>query len=166
MMESVVERASVQPEKSVMATIIGISTLIVGALGVFGQLKTALNTIWDVMPLPGRGWRGFIRDRVLSFAMVLCIAFLLLISLAISGIIAVAGTWFGNAVPIGLYLGKATIVGIYGAAGSLVMLLAWVYYSAIIFLLGAEFTQVYARRRGASIKPSARAQLIPHGPGT
>lgn len=50
---------------------------------------------------------------------------------------------------IGLYLGKASIASSFGAAGSLVVLLAWVYYSAQIFLLGAEFTRVFALRYGS-----------------
>jgi membrane protein len=62
---------------------------------------------------------------------------------------------------IGLYLGKASIVSVYGAAGSLVVVLVWVYYSAIIFLFGAELTQVTARRRGSRVTPSPNAQWAP-----
>jgi membrane protein len=61
---------------------------------------------------------------------------------------------------IGLYLGRSAAVSVYGAAGSLVLILLWVYYSSIIFLFGAEFTQVYARWRGAAIEPSDLAQFI------
>ena len=58
---------------------------------------------------------------------------------------------------IGLYLGKSDVGSAYGAAGSLVILLVWVYYSAQILLFGAEFTQVYANAVGARIVPSDNA---------
>ncbi len=54
---------------------------------------------------------------------------------------------------IGLYLARASIASSYGAAGSLVVFLLWVYYSSLILLFGAEFTQVYARRHGAIVEP-------------
>jgi membrane protein len=50
---------------------------------------------------------------------------------------------------IGLYLGHSAISSSYGAAGAVILILAWVYYSALIFLLGAEFTKVFARRHGS-----------------
>jgi membrane protein len=78
--------------------------------------------------------------------------------------------WFGAAVTallfvvgkslIGVYLGNQTIGSSYGAAGSLVVFLLWVYYSAQIFFFGAEFAQVYARRYGEGIVPGAGAQYI------
>jgi membrane protein len=58
---------------------------------------------------------------------------------------------------LGLYLGKASFASMYGAAGSLVVLVVWVYYSAQILFLGAEFTQVYAKHNGSNIRPSANA---------
>jgi membrane protein len=61
---------------------------------------------------------------------------------------------------IGLYLGRASIGSAYGAAGSLVVFLLWVYYSSLILFLGAEITQVYARRRGARIRPAEYAVLV------
>lgn len=212
--EQVIQRASEQPKRGTLATIFGIVVLLTGAIGVFGQIKSALNIIWEVEARPGRGIWGFVRDRVLSFAMVLSIAFLLLISLAVSATLSAAGGWISRSVElpaavmwtlntvlsvgiitllfaamykvlpdvkvawrelwigalstaalfnigkylIGLYLGKSSTVSVYGAAGSLVLILLWVYYSTIIFLFGAEFTQVYARWRGSEIEPSANAQ--------
>ena len=217
MVEEVVTKAAQQPGGGVIATVIGVVTLIVGSMGVFGQLKSALNAIWDVTPKPGRGVWGFVRDHLLSFAMVLCIAFLLLVSLAVSAFLATIGSRFSEAAQataalggvvnfgvsfliitalfaamykwlpdvkigwrdvllgavltallftvgkfmIGLYLGKASIVSVYGAAGSLVVILVWVYYSAIIFLFGAELTQVTARRRGSKVVPSENARWAP-----
>lgn len=210
--ESMIANAN-QVQGGLIATVIGIVTLLFGASGVFGQLQDALNTIWEVAPKPGQGVINFIRSRFLSFGMVLIIAFLLLVSLVISATVAAAGTyvaglspglavlwesinflvsfgvitllfaaiykvlpdvkiawgdvWIGAAVTallftigrtlIGLYLGNAAVGSAYGAAGSLVVLLVWVFYSAQILLFGAEFTQVYTRRYGSRIRPSAFA---------
>jgi membrane protein len=62
---------------------------------------------------------------------------------------------------IGLYVGRASVGSAFGAAGSLAVLLVWIYYSAQIVLLGAEFTRIYANRFGAKVRPSAQA--IPAG---
>ncbi|MBA4017747.1 MAG: hypothetical protein C0483_11285 [Pirellula sp.] len=67
-----------QNEGGTAVKLLGIATLIFGASGVFGQMQDSLNTIWEVRPKPGRGVLGVLRDRVLSFSMVLGIAFLLL----------------------------------------------------------------------------------------
>jgi len=78
---------------------------------------------------------------------------------------------------IGLYLGKASVGSTYGAAGSFVVLLFWIYYSSLIVLFGAEFTQVYALRFGSGLKtvagltaddprkPTGAAAATPNGPG-
>jgi len=214
MLEEIIAKASERRTAGVVATIVGIVTLLFGALGVFGQLKAALNTIWDVRVKPGRGWKGVVVDRVLSFAMILCIAFLLLVSMIASAMISAAGhrienlvavpgsvmqginlfvsfgvmtllfaamfkilpdvrmpwriTWIGalgtallftvGKYLIGLYLGKASTVSVYGAAGSLALILMWVYYSAAIVLLGAEFTQAYARHLMSEIVPTKNAE--------
>ena len=204
------------PVAGTIATVLGLATLILGASGVFLQLQASLDTIWDVQPKPGRGIRGIIRDRILSFAMVLAVAFLLLVSMAISALLAALGTtfdrlpdalhwaaqalelgvsfavitllfalmfkyvpdvrmawrdvWLGAALTaalflvgklaIGLYLGHTTLASSYGVAGSFVVLLVWVYYSAQIFFFGAEFTQVYANRYGSRIVPAENAEPI------
>jgi membrane protein len=183
--------------------------LIFGAVGVFVQLQDALNTIWEVAPRPERNIRTFIFQRFLSFGIVLGIAFLLLVSLAISAALAFLNDFIGTLAPqmgfllslinivvsfsvitllftlifkflpdvkiawsdvvigamitallftigkylIGLYLGRSTFSSAYGAAGSLVVLLVWIYYSAQIIFFGAEFTQVYARHFGSRIRP-------------
>lgn len=62
---------------------------------------------------------------------------------------------------LGLYLGRASVASPYGAAGSLIVLVIWVYYAAQILFLGAEFTRVYAERRGARIRPSDDAVAVP-----
>ncbi|MFP4345467.1 MAG: YihY/virulence factor BrkB family protein [Anaerolineales bacterium] len=206
-----------RPGAGTVALIIGVATLILGASGVFAQLKSALNTIWDVKPVPGQGIWKTVTDRLLSFGMVLGIAFLLLVSLLVStvlstvsgqfeqllpgsdflwqlldfvislGVIALLfaiiykvlpdvtiawkDVWVGAGVTallftigkflIGLYLGRSSVESAYGAAGSLVVLLVWVYYSAQIVFIGAEFTQVYARRYGSRIRPEEDAVALP-----
>ena len=199
-----------------LAAGLGLVTLVLGALGAFGQLQDALNTIWEVKPRPGRGLRGILQDRLLSLSMVLVVGFLLLVSLVLSTALSAVGgvvggllpeselllsiinfglsfvvitvlfalmfkylpdakinwrdVWIGAAITallftlgkqlIGLYLGNASVTSSYGAAGSLVVLLLWVYYSAQIFLLGAEFTQVYANQYGSRVRPAENAVAV------
>lgn len=201
------------PDTGVLSTVIGIVVLLFGASGVFGELQTSLNTIWEVEPKPGRGILGMLKDRFFSFTMVLGVAFLLLVSTVLSAAIASLGTFLEHTLPggealwsvlnfaislgivtllfaliykvipdakihwrdvwvgagvtavlftigkllVGLYLGKSTFVSSYGAAGSIVALVVWVYYSSQVVFLGAEFTQVYARRFGSHIEPSKDA---------
>jgi membrane protein len=201
------------PASGAVGTIIGVVTLFFGASGVFGELQFALNSIWEVKAKPGRGILGEVRDRFFSFAMVLAVAFLLLVSLLFSVVLSAVGhtvavylpggelvwqvcnfllslavitglfalifkvipdveiawsdVWSGAAVTallftlgkslLAFYLGKASVGSSYGAAGSLVVLVVWVYYSAQILFLGAELTQVLARLRGRTIRPSQRA---------
>ena len=210
-------QAADKPRTGLIATIIGIVTLIFGATGVFIQLQDALNTIWEVKPKPGQGIKGFIRHRLLSLAMVFGIGFLLLVSLVVSAALAAAGKWFEGIMPggeeiwhavnfflsfvviaalftlmfkylpdvkvswkdvwlggmitallftvgkfaLGFYLGRSSVTSAYGAAGSLVIVLLWVYYSAQILFFGAEFTQVYANRFGKKLEPSANAMWAP-----
>jgi membrane protein len=214
--EQMIESAA-KPDAGLIATIIGIVTLLFGATGVVNQLKDALNTIWNVEENKRGGIRGLVLDRLLSMAMVLGIGFLLLVTLVIDAAISGMGAYVSRIVGgevllqavqltlslvlvtvlfaaifkvlpdltvawrdvwmgalftsvlfvlgkfgIGLYLGKAAVGSSYGAAGSLVILLVWVYWSAQIMFLGAEFTQVYARTygslRGDRSKQEARAQ--------
>jgi membrane protein len=196
-----------KPSNGLLASIIAVATLLVGASGVFAQLQDALNTVWGVEPKAGRGLWGAIKDRFFSLVAVLGTGFLLLVSLVLSAALAAFGKMFTGWLPghesplhladlvvsfgvitllfammfkllpdakiawrdvwvgagltsvlftlgkfaIGLYLGKADVGSAYGAAGSLVILLVWVYYSSQILLFGAEFTAVYANRYGSRI---------------
>jgi len=202
--ETVISNAN-KPATGIVASILGLVTLFVGASGVFGELRDSLNRIWDITPRATEGIVSQIRSRFLSFGMVLAIGFLLLVSLAVSAGLAAAGKFMGNMLPlppfvfealnllvsvafitvlfamifrflpderiawsdvwlgafttallfsigkvaIGMYLGKASVGSAYGAAGSLVIVLVWVYYSAQIFFFGAEFTHVYSQRFGS-----------------
>jgi membrane protein len=192
-----------KPRSGKIATIVGIITLLFGAAGVFGQLKDALNTIWNVEPKKRSGFIGMVRDRFLSFAMVFGIAFLLLVSLVLDAALSAVArhvglpggetpwqflqlgvsfgvvtalfalifrflpdtkvewrdVWYGASFTsflfvigkflLGIYFGRAAVGSAYGAAGSLVLLLVWIYYSAQILFFGAEFTQVYSRHHGS-----------------
>jgi membrane protein len=92
--------ASRQTSHSIVATSLGIAALLFGATGAFGQLQDALDTIWHVKPRPGRGWRGILRDRFLSFTMVLGTGFLLLVSLVLSAVFAVVGGYVSGLLPL------------------------------------------------------------------
>jgi membrane protein len=215
LIETMIQSAQ-QPGTGMVATILGVIGLLLGALGAFGQLQDALNTIWEVKPKPGGGVLAILRDRLLSLGMVLVVGFLLLVSLVVSAGLAAVGNfmagllpdselllqvlnfvlsfavitvlfalmfkylpdakiawgdvWIGAAITallftigkvlIGLYLGNASVTSSYGAAGSLAVLLLWMYYSAQIFFLGAEFTQVYANRFGSRVVPAENAERV------
>ncbi|MEP7355826.1 MAG: YihY/virulence factor BrkB family protein [Anaerolineales bacterium] len=209
-----------RPAAGLFATVFGLGTLVLAAIGAFNQLHDALNTIWEVKPKPGLGWLQKVRDRLLSLSMVLFVGFLLLASLTVSAALVAAGgflsaqlpflgqwllavinfvisyavitllfalmfkympdakiawtdVWIGAAITallftigkslIGLYLGRASTGAAYGGAGALVILLLWIYYSAQIFLLGAEFTQVYAGRYGQRVLPDKHAVAVTEG---
>ena len=205
-----------KPGPGILAGGIGLILLIIASTGVFVQLQESLDTIWRVVPKSGRGIMGILRDRLLSFLMVIVAGFLLLVSLVLSAALAALGkffsyllpvpeavlhgvnflvsfavitllfamiykilpdakiswsdVWIGAAVTsllfslgkfmIGLYLGKSSVGSAYGAAGSLVIMLVWVYYSAQILLYGAEFTAVYAIKYGSRIVPTENAVFL------
>jgi membrane protein len=199
-----------------LTTYLGIAVLVFGATGVFAQLQDALNTVWGVVPAPGFGKHAllsFLRQRFISFTMVLGICFLLMVSLIFSAGLAVAqqlinerihtlaiywtiahnltavvittvlfammfkilpdakvpwrDVWIGALLTsllftagkyvIGLYLGNASVGRAYGGAGSIVVLLVWVYYSSQLVFIGAEFTHEYAKVRGSRVVPEDHA---------
>jgi membrane protein len=192
----------------VIATVIGLVTLLMSASGVLIELRDALNTIWGVQTPSASGFgmiTSFIKQRLFSFAIVLSIGFLLIVSLVVSTWISALGALSAAVVPweaalmhvvnslisfivisglfaaiykimpdvrlewrdvilggavtsllftigklvLGIYLGRASYASTYGAAASIVILIAWVYYSAQIFFLGAEFTKAFATRYGS-----------------
>jgi membrane protein len=184
------------------ATIISIVIILLGAMGVFIELKESLNIIWGVEPRPGKPILQLIKFRIGAFSMVLIMGFLLLVSLMLSTLIVILNAYMGNNFPvllpvveimnivlsfaittllfamifkflpdvllhwkyvwigaiitsllfsggkylIGLYLGSSSFSSAFGAAGSLVVLLVWLNYSALILFFGAEFTQLYRKR--------------------
>lgn len=211
-LQSAAPRAS-----SLRATLMGIVTLLIGATAVFGQLQDSLNLVWDVCPKPGAVFTTLLRKRILSFAVVLGLGFLLLVSLVLSaalgafssfierhlevpfGILEISNfvvsftivtmlfttiyrflpdvrldwrdVWFGSVVTallfligkslISFYLGRTSVASAYGAAGSLVVVLLWVYYSALIFFFGAIFTRIHSRQyRTRKAQPEEGAMRI------
>ena len=184
----------------IFSTVLGVIVLFLGASGVFQELRQGLNNIWEAEAKVHTGIWGMLREKVLSFGMVLSLGFVLMVSLIVSATLAAISTYFSNLLPVspvileilntvvsfagiavlfacilkyvpaapvawrdvrvgavvtallfmigkwglGFYLGKASPGSGYGAAGSLVVLVVWVYYSAQIFYFGAEFTHVHA----------------------
>jgi membrane protein len=212
--QAIIESAGRRPDSGFFASATGIILLLLGAAGVVGQLQDSLNTIWRVKSKTGRGLKGFVQDRLISYSMVLGVGFLLVVSLVVSALLTAASrivvgfltinaataqsldlivsfvliallfaviykyvpdvriawndVWLGAATTsllfaagkflIGFYLGHSTVTSIYGAAGSLVTLLLWVYYSSLMFFFGAELTQVYATRHGSKVIYAENAQ--------
>jgi membrane protein len=201
-------------QSGTLATVVGVAMLLFGATGLFSQIQDALDTIWKVKPKEGRGYLDIVKDRALSYLMVMIIGALLFGSVVVHtaidalaeslprgpiavkthwtwlnpllnfGGITVAGAlaykilpdakiaWLdvlggavltavlfvsGNAA-ISYYLRQSGVVSAYGAAGSLIVILLWVYYSSQIMLFGAEVTQVWARYRGRIVEPKANAE--------
>jgi membrane protein len=194
---------SAQSEEGVWATAVSVVMLLIGASTVFAALESALQQIWGGHSRVPRGWRAFVRARLVSFGFILAIGFLLLVSLTLTtalsalrgyvlrhfegmvgmfatldfllsialgtGLVALMYRYLPvNRLPwrqvligalvtallfhlgrwaIGLYLGRATQPTAYGAAASFAALLLWLYYSAQIFLFGAEFTACLGRSR-------------------
>ena len=194
-----------QAGSGIVPSIISTLVLIFGASGVFVQLQDSLNAVWNVEPSPQAGVKAVVRKRIFSFAMVVTIGFILMVSLVVSAVLAALSAYTNHLFPalevfwklfnlgvsfsaftllfaaiykylpdihiawkdvlvgasftsllfsvgkelLGLYLGNGAFGSTYGAAGSLVTVLAWIYYSVQIMLFGAEFTQVYTRRYGS-----------------
>lgn len=202
LLESVIASASAK-SSGVVATVIGIVTLIATASGVFGEMQAALNTIWKTRSR-GTILSRLVRARIASLGLVGALGFLLIVSLAVSagltafanhldmlpvGAVLLSGLNFAislllfavlfgaiyKVLPdrtlqwkdvivgalmtsvlfnigktiIGWYIGSSAVASSYGAAGGLIVLLLWVYYSAQIFLFGAEFTKIYANTHGS-----------------
>src|SRR5205814_2149282 len=106
LVQNIAQKAA-QPNKSLLATIIGILLPLFGASGVFGQLQDALNTIWGVKAKPGGGIRGFLRSRFLSFAMVGGVCFLLLVSLTLESVLKGFSHYIQGVVPGGIVIAMA-----------------------------------------------------------
>ncbi len=214
--QEVIKNISLSGETK-FATIIGSLLFVVGATSVFTEIQESLNVIWRVRPKPKKGFLKLLRNRFLSFCIILTIGGLVIISVFIQTIVMFFSTKIGILFPkfsihlfhffnfgillfiltllfaiifkilpdakvhwkdvgigafvtsvlfisgkylITYYLGHSAWSSAYGAAGSVIILLIWVYYSSIILFVGAEFTQVYARRFGNKISPAEYATSI------
>lgn len=206
--------SAAKPTTGILGTAIGIVMLLLGASGVFSELKDSLNRIWDLNVKPVSGVWAMVRERFLTFGMVLGIGFLLLVSLILSAVLAGFGNLVGSALPaapylleaanmlvslvvitllfaaiyhflpaerlpwndlwigsagtailfvagkfiLGLYLGQASVGSAYGAAGPLIVLLVWIYYTAQLFFYGAEFTRAYSEMHGSKRTVTSKLQ--------
>ena len=216
--QEIIKNATISGRSTVTA-IIGFITLLIGTTRVFAEIQDSINFIWNLKTKPEKGWIKIILNRLLSFSIVVGLAFLLLVSLIINGIMEAFGDHLATVFPnmaitvlyvvnliltfivitllfaiiykvlpdakikwkdvivgaivtallfmlgkfgITYYIGSSNIESTYGAAGSLIILLLWVYYSAIILYFGAEFTKAYAVHFGTRIYPSSYAVWIKH----
>jgi membrane protein len=206
-----------QTHASTIGAIIGFIVLFIGATGVFTEIQGSINFIWSVRAKPKKSWLTYLRNRLLSFSLVVGLGFVLLVSLIINAllmllshtltkkfphfpvglfnlinsliiltvitclfaviykvlpdaIISWKDAWIGSIFTatlfllgkflIGYYLGKSNLGVTYGTAASVVIILAWVYYSSVILYFGAEFTKIYALYSGEGIKPKQTAVFI------
>jgi membrane protein len=210
-LQTIIQNASGK-STGIIATMIGLVTLVISASGVFSEMKAALNIIWKTHPR-GNAITRFMKTRAASLGLVMGLGILLLISLAIGTVVTALDPYITANLPFGqsvlsmlnfaisfclgsvlfasiykilpdadikwhdvtvgavataflfevgkwlvsLYLGSGAISSSYGTAGGLIVLLLWIYFSAQIFLLGAEFTKAYAgnphRRAEAPLMP-------------
>jgi len=212
-LQDMIKQASLNG-KSRIAAIIGGITLLVAATTVFAEIQDSINSIWGLKAKPKKGWLKMLKNRFLSFSVIISLGFLLLVSLVVSTLIegfsdalkqhfpditvvvftiiniiitlVVIGLIFGviykvlpdakiswkdvlagalvtavlfmlGKLAISFYISKSNVGSTYGAAGSLVILLLWVYYSSIILYFGAEFTKAYSVRFGSPINPAEYA---------
>lgn len=214
--ETILQSAEEPGQRELLPTLLGIGLLIFGASGAFTALQDSLNTVWDVQADPKRGILAAIKERFLSFSMVLVVGFFLLVSLMLSTLLASFSGYVGGLVAeaeivlwlinftisfvvimglfvlifkivpdvqvawrdvvigaaitavlfkigeyaLSFYFERSDPTSAFGAAGSVILLLLWVYYSAQILFLGAEFTQVYTREYGSGMKPERGAILL------
>jgi membrane protein len=204
-------------KSSFWGTIIGILILLIGATGVFVELQKSLNRVWHVKALSKTGLRSILKSRLFSFGLILAIAFLLMVSLVISTILAAISNWINIDTPyflvvilnvfqflfslsiisvlfalmfkilpdakiklkhvwlgaivtgllftigktgLAFYFGKIQPDTIYGAAGSIILILLWVSYSSMILFFGAEFAAAYAKMYSGTIAPEENAKSV------
>ena len=204
---------------STFATVISIIALIFSATGVFTEIQSSINAIWQLKAKPKKGWLKFLSNRLLSLSMVLGLGFILMVSLVMNALLdimmqrllkilpdgsivftyiinfaltfIIISSLFGiifkflpdakilwkdvragafttailfmlGKFAISLYLGKSNPGGTYGTAGSIVIILLWVYYSSIILYFGACFTKANAHFTGRRIMPNDYAVFVKH----
>ncbi len=199
------------------ATTVSVIVLIIGATTIFGEVQDSLNKIWGLRIKTKKTWFKLILTRLLSFSLILCIGFIMIVSLVLNAIVAAFGKFLGRythnlsiyfiqltdallsiviatflfalmfkllpdakikwkdvlfgglitaifftlgKLAIGFYLGRSNLTTLYGAAGSIIIIMVWVYYSSIILYVGAEFTKVHAKLYGSKIYPNDFAEWI------
>jgi membrane protein len=215
--QSIIAANTQHNQQTIIAAIIGVALMILGATGVFTEIQGSINYIWSIRAKPKKGWLKFITNRLISFSLVISCGFILLVSLIINALFellserlqvyfksvtivtfyilnivimfavitclfaiifkvlpdaiikwkdALIGASFtallfmGGKFLISLYIGKSNVGLTYGAAGSIIVILVWVYYSSLILYFGAEFTKIYSIQHGHGIKPIETAVFI------
>ena len=207
--------------EGITVTLVSLVIILFGATGAFSALQDALNRIWHVTPDPRiGGLRQFLTKRIWSLGMILGVAFLLIVSLVLTAVLAAMSRWLGGFLPpivstgvlqtaatvasfivvtllfgaifrvlpdaeirwrdvwlgatltsllfsigknaLGVYLGRSAIASAFGAAGSLMLIVIWLYYASVILLLGAEFTKFWAASCGRVIRPEPGAVGVVH----
>lgn len=204
-------KSAATSKQGIVAALIGIVTLLLGATSMFGEVQDSINGIWQLKIKPNQSWLLMLKNRLLAFVIIACMGILLIASLAATALLEGLGkelekilpdisviifylvgqlftlfiaailfavvfkllpaakikwrdVWPGSVVTallfiagrlaISFYISRSSFGSSYGAAGSLVILLVWIYYSALILYFGAEFTRAYARRFGSGINPN------------
>lgn len=140
-------QSAAQAEQGRLATILGFVTLILGATGVFAQLKDAINTIWGVEPKPHKAWLAWVHERLISLGMVLVIGFLLLTSLLLTTALAVFNQYVGQMLPLPVFFWTAlSTVGSFLLVTVLFAMMFKVLPDAVVkwrdVWIGAVFTAV------------------------
>ena len=215
-LQEIIKKAAISG-KGTTAAIIGIITLLFAATTVFAEIQDSINGIWGIKPKPKKGWLKMLKNRLLSFSVVVSLGFILVVSLGVTAILDLFSNHLKSMFPditvvlfyilnqvitlivvtlifavvfkvlpdakirwkdvfagafvtavlfmlgkfaISFYISKASIGSTYGAAGSLVVLLVWTYYSSLILYFGAEFTKGYAVNYGTPIYPNDYAVTI------
>jgi membrane protein len=215
-LQEIIKQAAISGKKTI-ATIIGAVALFIGATSVFAEIQDSLNMIWGLKPKPKKGWVAFLKNRLLSFSIIVGLGFLLLVSLSFSTLIDLFGNHLKAMFPslsisilyiinsgltfmitafifavifkilpdaeimwkdvfigavattlmfllgkfaISFYISKSNVGSTYGTAGSLIILMLWIYYSAMILYYGAEFTKYYAVEFGDPIRPAEYAVTV------
>jgi len=208
-LRNIIQSAS-KTDSSTLATIVSLGVSIFGATAIFAEIQGSLNTIWGIKAIPKKGWLKYIKNRLLSFSIILIFAFILLITFSITNIIENLSQRFMSNYPdvaeslvkivglilnigvttfifvlifkilpdakikskdvivgalvttilfligqwaISLYIGIANVGSVYGAAAFMAVLITWIYYSAVIIYIGAEFTESWANEMGSKIFP-------------
>jgi|GEM_PF-193609 len=214
--QEIVKNAAIS-DSGALAVTIGIITLAIGATTVFAEMQDSINTIWNLKTKPKKALLIMLMNRLLSFGVIVSLGFLLLVSLAVTAIVAALGKGLESLLPgvgpvflyivnfimtfgivtllfavifkvlpdakigwrwvwpgaiatavlfligkflISFYIGTSDIGSTYGAAGSLAIIIVWIYFSAMILYFGAEFTKAYVLQYGGEIKPNKYAVTI------
>jgi membrane protein len=215
-LQQIIQNASLKG-KSLFPAIIGFITLIIGATTVFAEIQDSINGIWSIKPKPKKGWLQMLRNRLLSFSVIVSLGFILVVSLAVTSVVDIFSKQLQQRFPdtavvffyilnqvlslvilslifavifkvlpdakikwrdiiagafvtailfmigkfgISIYISQTEVGSTYGAAGALVILIVWTYYSSLILYFGAEFTKNYAVKYGSAIHPADYAVVM------